>query len=506
MPENLADFGFVTDANALATILAKKSRGTPLNSKAISELWDDAAKSKAFFSARVTSADILEGLREQVNHVITGQVSKEQAVWWMKRFLESKGDSALTDMGFATVEAAKAGDSLAELGSHRRLSLIVDQNVSMARSAREWQQMKEDADIVPFVRYHTREDGSVRNSHAILNKLVFRKDDPALRQIFPPQDFRCRCRLEELDEDDAAGLPIQNGLPDGWAPAASGYTFDPEQWAAQGLEAKEKWGDDLTKNFEADSMAHGQGRIDALQKNRDIMADLANTSTDKWQKADAEKAVSSFDERIAQVKADMQAKEAGADKKKTDEVNAKAKLDEAAEYEAKKSRLDSLAYESERFKQLKDEKVKELLSSGVAEEIATQKAIIWAENESKREIKNAEIQRKSEETKAINRKIKDDENKEKERINKEKVNVVVDRAELFNRSHKAYIASQFLGESIDITTEKAKAIVDIALGLMVVNPKIEIDAAVKISLTTLQNDEDAIIKAQKAKNKRKKKA
>jgi predicted house-cleaning NTP pyrophosphatase (Maf/HAM1 superfamily) len=80
------------------------------------------------------------------------------------------------------------------------------------------------------------------------------------------------------------------------------------------------------------------------------MADLAKTSTDKWQKADAEKAVVSFDERIAQVKAGMQAK-----------ANQEAKA--KAEAERNAAQIAKLQAEQAESRRIEEEKAKAVKNS-----------------------------------------------------------------------------------------------------------------------------------------------
>lgn len=289
--------GWVEDADALASFVAKQTKGTHLNSKRIAQEWDDAAKSKAFFSARVTSADMLEGIRRYVARVASGEMSESDARYWIRTFIESKGDSALTEMGFLPSEEAKDA-GLAELASTSRLNLIIEQNVRMARASRQHQQMQDEKDVAPYVEYKTREDGKVRNSHRLLDGLVYRVDDPDLKRIMPPQDFRCRCRLVQITQGDLDGRPVQDGLPDGWEPPKSGYTFDPEKWAEQGQEAREQWGDDLKQGFLEETSKHAEAEAAFLLKRREFWR-RELTGEDP---ATAAEAVRNIDQRVAEIR------------------------------------------------------------------------------------------------------------------------------------------------------------------------------------------------------------
>lgn len=65
----------------------------------------------------------------------------------------------------------------------------------------------------PYVLYSTMQDDRVRDEHAALDGMVFRKDDPDARALFPPSDFNCRCWLIELDATDVGdgGYRIARG-------------------------------------------------------------------------------------------------------------------------------------------------------------------------------------------------------------------------------------------------------------------------------------------------------
>ncbi|HEP9359748.1 TPA: minor capsid protein, partial [Pseudomonas aeruginosa] len=43
-------------------------------------------------------------------------------------------------------------------------------------------------------------DGKTRPSHAALNGVVYRHDDPVWSSIYPPNGFNCRCRVTAISE------------------------------------------------------------------------------------------------------------------------------------------------------------------------------------------------------------------------------------------------------------------------------------------------------------------
>jgi SPP1 gp7 family putative phage head morphogenesis protein len=57
-----------------------------------------------------------------------------------------------------------------------------------------------------FWLYQTRLDRKVRPAHARWEGLLLAKNDPLVKQIFPPNGFACRCRMVAVNKVVAAGL------------------------------------------------------------------------------------------------------------------------------------------------------------------------------------------------------------------------------------------------------------------------------------------------------------
>ena len=74
--------------------------------------------------------------------------------------------------------------------------------MKVAHVAGQYQSLVDEAELYPYWQYHTQEDERVRGSHAVLNRKVFRWDDPFWDTHFPPNGWQCRCYVRSLDDDD----------------------------------------------------------------------------------------------------------------------------------------------------------------------------------------------------------------------------------------------------------------------------------------------------------------
>jgi len=63
--------------------------------------------------------------------------------------------------------------------------------ISMAQSADKWQSLQQ----YELLEYRAVIDNKVRKSHKDLNGKIFKSDDPLLNEIFPPNDWGCRCTM-----------------------------------------------------------------------------------------------------------------------------------------------------------------------------------------------------------------------------------------------------------------------------------------------------------------------
>lgn len=230
----------IQDKTAIAFILNKTNAPTPLKSAEIAELWSDEAKARAFFSARVMNADILDAMKKRINQVVSGQITDQQARAWIRDFMSGLGDNALQEMGFLPQDDAKLTKDITELGSTRRINLIVEQNVRQAQAVGEYRSNLENRDIFPYLQYNTARDEKVRSSHAVLDGKIYPTDSTIWQEIYPPNGFRCRCFVTPVMADEIGENKISETLPKDYE-SEDDYSFNVANGLSQALKSRVSW-------------------------------------------------------------------------------------------------------------------------------------------------------------------------------------------------------------------------------------------------------------------------
>jgi SPP1 gp7 family putative phage head morphogenesis protein len=150
------------------------------------EEWDDLGpelRYDAFRVAGVTDRRVLEGMHAALHRAIEDGTGLFEFAAEVDALTEDAGANAF--------------------GLHH-LRTIFDTNVASAYMAGRYAQMVEGADSHPFWRYHAIDDGRTRPSHAQMDGLVARWDDPVWSDWWPPNGFNCRCTVSPLTEAEAA--------------------------------------------------------------------------------------------------------------------------------------------------------------------------------------------------------------------------------------------------------------------------------------------------------------
>lgn len=205
MPQTV-DLGYAARLPPKEAVAYFRAKGYNISWNWYEQLTD--AHARAFTVAKVARMDVLTTLRTEVDRAIHDGVTRDEFIntltprlqklgWWGKQIaVDSQGN-------------AKA----IQLGSPRRLALIYDVNTRAAYNAGRYAQMMNTADAFPYWQYVAVMDSRTRPAHAALNLMVFRFDDPFWKTHYPPNGWRCRCRVRALSAArlKALGLKVSYG-------------------------------------------------------------------------------------------------------------------------------------------------------------------------------------------------------------------------------------------------------------------------------------------------------
>lgn len=148
----------------------------------------DNFKREAFIVAGVGSYELEEKLKELALEIIVNK-QLDYSVF------EPLARKLMLDYGIGLEDQAPSG--------WLKTNLYTAANNS--QKAAEWNRLQDPdiKDLYPAYRYKTQEDDVVRPEHAALDNLVLANDDPAWEQIWPGNDWNCRCYVEPLDQEEA---------------------------------------------------------------------------------------------------------------------------------------------------------------------------------------------------------------------------------------------------------------------------------------------------------------
>lgn len=160
--------------------------------------WRDTSgpmHAKSFTVAKSATFDVLHDIRQAVQKSLKEGNTQRMFDKDLIPILQEKGW-----WGLKEVTNPDGEQQLVQLGSSRRLETIFRTNLQTAYMAGRYQQMMEGAADRPYWQYVAVMDDRTRPAHAALNRTVFRYDDPVWNHIYPPNGFRCRCRVTALSE------------------------------------------------------------------------------------------------------------------------------------------------------------------------------------------------------------------------------------------------------------------------------------------------------------------
>jgi SPP1 gp7 family putative phage head morphogenesis protein len=169
------------------------------------------AHARAFTVAKVMRMDVLEAIRGEVDRAIAKGTTFKQFRDGLEPRLK-----ALGFWGQQVVERPDGSGQMVNVTAPHRLETIFRTNVQSAYMAGRHRAFMDNVDDRPYWQYLTAGDDKVRPAHAALANRVFRYDDPIWRSCWPPNGYRCRCRVRALSARDlkAKGLSVSESGED----------------------------------------------------------------------------------------------------------------------------------------------------------------------------------------------------------------------------------------------------------------------------------------------------
>lgn len=158
------------------------------------ELWQEA-QARAFTVAGVTRLEILNDIRSGLADALKNGKTLEQFINELTPLLQRKGW-----WGRDAQVNKETGEISGKGLTSARLKLIYQQNMQTAFMAGRYKAMQAAVVTHPNWQYVAVMDNRTRPAHAAINGRVFRADDPIWNSIYPPNGFRCRCRVRPMTD------------------------------------------------------------------------------------------------------------------------------------------------------------------------------------------------------------------------------------------------------------------------------------------------------------------
>ena len=209
--QEFAELRKLPPAEAVAYL---QKRGTLTPTFAWQDLWQDE-HAQQFTVSRLARLDLLQDIRDQIVKSVGGDLSRRdfmrnaeqllaRAGWW--------GEVAMVDPSTKKEVLTKFDPP--------RLKLIYDTNTRMAYAAGQWERFERTVKTHPYLRYITKQDERVRVAHRAWNGVTLPVHDAFWKTHFPPNGWRCRCRVVAVSQREydrgltPTGAPMIKQAPD----------------------------------------------------------------------------------------------------------------------------------------------------------------------------------------------------------------------------------------------------------------------------------------------------
>lgn len=186
----------------------RRRAGNLLPSYAWQDVWQEE-HTRAFTVAKGMQLDVLADIRDALDAAITKGTTFEQFKRDLVPALQAKGWWGQA----AQVDPRTGRPERVQLGSPRRLQIIFDVNLRTSYAAGRWEQIQRVKKARPYLRYVAVLDERTREDHRRWHGTVLPADHPWWNQHYPPNGWRCRCRVVQLSERDLKRFGYAVGDP-----------------------------------------------------------------------------------------------------------------------------------------------------------------------------------------------------------------------------------------------------------------------------------------------------
>lgn len=156
------------------------------------DMWQEEHAEK-FTISRLSRADLLRSLQDGIAASVEGDLTRRD---WTRSARDVLAKSGW--WGEVTQIDPATGDAVTTRFTPPRLALIFDTNTRVAYSAGQWERIQDAKVTHPYLRYITQGDERVRASHRAWNGVTLPVDDPFWNTHWPPNGWRCRCRVQSM--------------------------------------------------------------------------------------------------------------------------------------------------------------------------------------------------------------------------------------------------------------------------------------------------------------------
>lgn len=183
----------------------------------VSENWYDLLgeiHSQVFTVANCARLDVLQDIRNELNKAMAENIGFAEFKKTLTPILQAKGwwGKAIDKETGEIIKMYPGTARPVQYGSPWRLKLIYDVNLQTSFMAGRRARQLENVANRPYWMYVAVMDSRTRPAHRVLNGRVFRYDDPFYSAFYPPNGYRCRCRVRTLSSDQVGSAAGQTPL------------------------------------------------------------------------------------------------------------------------------------------------------------------------------------------------------------------------------------------------------------------------------------------------------